>query len=88
MRYIDAIMRLNCFVTMHMGYIVFVSGYKFQVLFDGIPIKNLNLGWLRKTIGVVSQEPVLFAATIEENLRLGEFYLILPITLKSISVMI
>lgn len=43
-----------------------------EVLFDGIPIKNLNLGWLRKTIGVVSQEPVLFAATIEENLRLGK----------------
>uniref|UniRef100_A0A915ANQ4 Uncharacterized protein n=1 Tax=Parascaris univalens TaxID=6257 RepID=A0A915ANQ4_PARUN len=43
-----------------------------EVLFDGIPIKELNLGWLRNTIGVVSQEPVLFAATIEENLRLGK----------------
>lgn len=28
--------------------------------------------WLRNTIGLVSQEPVLFAATVEENLRMGK----------------
>ena len=27
--------------------------------------------WLRKQIGVVSQEPVLFATTIAENIRYG-----------------
>lgn len=36
-----------------------------------MPIRDLNIEWLRNTIGVVSQEPVLFAATIEENLRMG-----------------
>jgi len=34
-------------------------------------VKDLNLAWLRKQIGVVSQEPVLFATTIEDNIRFG-----------------
>lgn len=31
----------------------------------------MNVNWLRKQIGVVSQEPVLFATTIAENIRYG-----------------
>ena len=31
----------------------------------------MNVAWLRKNIGVVSQEPVLFATTIAENIRYG-----------------
>lgn len=42
-----------------------------EVLVDGKNIKDLNLRWLREQIGVVSQEPVLFDASIEENIRLG-----------------
>ncbi|KAK3580598.1 hypothetical protein CHS0354_002696 [Potamilus streckersoni] len=42
-----------------------------QVLLDGRAIKDLNLKWLREQIGVVSQEPVLFATTIRENIRYG-----------------
>ncbi|KAK8735748.1 hypothetical protein OTU49_005300 [Cherax quadricarinatus] len=42
-----------------------------KVLLDGNPIQNLNLGWLRDQIGVVGQEPVLFATTIAENIRYG-----------------
>ena len=34
-------------------------------------IRELNLKWLRDNIGVVSQEPVLFDATIAENIRYG-----------------
>jgi len=34
-------------------------------------VKELNLPWLRERIGVVSQEPVLFATTIAENIRYG-----------------
>ena len=34
-------------------------------------IRELNLHWLRQHIGVVSQEPVLFATTIAENIRYG-----------------
>ena len=42
-----------------------------QITLDGKNIKDLNLKWLRDQIGVVSQEPVLFAATIAENIRYG-----------------
>ncbi|KAK3580603.1 hypothetical protein CHS0354_002702 [Potamilus streckersoni] len=42
-----------------------------QILLDGRDIKDLNLRWLREQIGVVSQEPVLFATTIRENIRFG-----------------
>nr|AID66618.1 P-glycoprotein [Anadara sativa] len=42
-----------------------------QVYIDGKNIKDLNVGWLRRNIGVVSQEPVLFDCTISENIRLG-----------------
>ncbi len=31
----------------------------------------MNLKWLRKNIGIVSQEPVLFDNTIRENIRYG-----------------
>jgi len=41
------------------------------VYLDGRDLKKLNLAWLRKQIGVVSQEPVLFATSIEENIRFG-----------------
>ncbi|PVD31019.1 hypothetical protein C0Q70_10295 [Pomacea canaliculata] len=42
------------------------------VTVDGHDIKTLNLKWLRDQISVVSQEPVLFAATIAENIRYGK----------------
>ncbi|KAL5006708.1 hypothetical protein ScPMuIL_015514 [Solemya velum] len=42
------------------------------VLFDGMDVKTLNVKWLRDQIGVVSQEPVLFAMSIEENIRYGK----------------
>ncbi|XP_049957122.1 ATP-dependent translocase ABCB1-like [Schistocerca serialis cubense] len=38
---------------------------------DGHDIRSLNVGWLRSQIGVVGQEPVLFQATIAENIRYG-----------------
>ncbi|CAD5117028.1 DgyrCDS5857 [Dimorphilus gyrociliatus] len=42
-----------------------------KVTIDGKDIRELNVEWLRQSIGVVSQEPVLFATTIEENIRYG-----------------
>ncbi|KAK1400186.1 ABC transporter Tap-like, P-loop containing nucleoside triphosphate hydrolase [Heracleum sosnowskyi] len=42
-----------------------------QVLLDGNDIKTMNLKWLREQIGLVSQEPALFATTIKENILLG-----------------
>lgn len=35
-------------------------------------MKNLNVGWLRDNIGLVSQEPALFATTVSENIRFGQ----------------
>ena len=42
-----------------------------KVLIDGHDIRELDLKWMRSQIGVVSQEPVLFATTIQENIRMG-----------------
>ena len=41
------------------------------VLLDGVDVKNLNVRWLRAQIGLVSQEPVLFAGTIGWNISMG-----------------
>lgn len=38
---------------------------------DGVDVKNLNLKWLRSQIGLVSQEPTLFATTIRGNVAHG-----------------
>lgn len=41
------------------------------VQLDGVDLKDLNLKWLRSQIGLVSQEPTLFATTIRENVAYG-----------------
>ncbi|XP_039567137.1 ATP-dependent translocase ABCB1 [Passer montanus] len=41
------------------------------VTIDGQDIKTLNVRYLREVIGVVNQEPVLFATSIAENIRYG-----------------
>ncbi|KAG6548050.1 hypothetical protein Mapa_010484 [Marchantia paleacea] len=43
-----------------------------QVLVDGLNIKWLQLKWLRTQIGLVSQEPALFATSIRENIMFGK----------------
>uniref|UniRef100_A0A8C5IKI1 Bile salt export pump n=1 Tax=Junco hyemalis TaxID=40217 RepID=A0A8C5IKI1_JUNHY len=42
-----------------------------MITLDGHDIRSLNIQWLRSQIGVVEQEPVLFATTIAENIRYG-----------------
>ncbi|MBL8616003.1 MAG: ATP-binding cassette domain-containing protein [Deltaproteobacteria bacterium] len=42
-----------------------------EVLLDGAPLRGLDAGWLREQVGVVSQEPILFATSITENIRYG-----------------
>ncbi|KAL9710959.1 hypothetical protein Ac2012v2_005499 [Leucoagaricus gongylophorus] len=41
------------------------------VKLDGVDLKELNLKWLRSQIGLVSQEPTLFATTIAGNVAHG-----------------
>ncbi|VFR00063.1 unnamed protein product [Cuscuta campestris] len=43
-----------------------------EVQLDGQDIKTLKLRWLRQQIGLVSQEPALFATTIKENILMGK----------------
>ncbi|KAF7138356.1 hypothetical protein RHSIM_Rhsim07G0129600 [Rhododendron simsii] len=43
-----------------------------QILLDGTDIWHLDLKWLRKQIGLVNQEPALFATTIRENILYGK----------------
>ncbi|KAF3967837.1 hypothetical protein CMV_008211 [Castanea mollissima] len=43
-----------------------------EVLIDGVNLKQLQLKWIREKIGLVSQEPILFATTIKENIAYGK----------------
>uniref|UniRef100_A0A8C3RRZ1 ATP binding cassette subfamily B member 4 n=1 Tax=Chelydra serpentina TaxID=8475 RepID=A0A8C3RRZ1_CHESE len=49
----------------------FYDPEKGMITIDGQDIKTLNIRYLREIIGVVNQEPVLFATTIAENIRYG-----------------
>ena len=42
-----------------------------DILVGGKNVKDLNVRKHRQLIGVVSQEPILFATTIAENIRWG-----------------
>ena len=42
------------------------------IYFDRQPYVNLDSHWLRQHVGVVSQEPMLFATSIAENIRFGQ----------------
>ncbi len=41
------------------------------VSLDGVDVRELDTVWLREQIGIVAQEPVLFATTIADNIRYG-----------------
>ena len=43
-----------------------------EVLIDGINLREFQLKWIRQKIGLVSQEPVLFACSIKENIAYGK----------------
>ncbi|KAF7136372.1 hypothetical protein RHSIM_Rhsim08G0063100 [Rhododendron simsii] len=43
-----------------------------QICLDGVDIDKLQLKWLRSQMGLVSQEPALFATSIKENILFGK----------------
>ncbi|KAK4286054.1 hypothetical protein QN277_002665 [Acacia crassicarpa] len=43
-----------------------------EILLDGHKINKLQLKWLRSQLGLVNQEPVLFATTIKDNILFGK----------------
>jgi len=42
-----------------------------SITLDGNDLWDLNIGWLRRQIGLVSQEPKLFAMSVRENIAAG-----------------
>ncbi|MBB75492.1 MAG: ABC transporter permease [Planctomycetaceae bacterium] len=42
-----------------------------QLLLDGHPYPQLDASWLRAQVGIVSQEPILFATSVRDNIRYG-----------------
>ncbi|KAL1565234.1 ABC-type xenobiotic transporter [Salvia divinorum] len=50
----------------------FYDPIKGDILLDGYRIKNLKLKWLRSQMGLVNQEPILFATSIKENILFGK----------------
>ncbi|KAJ1957947.1 hypothetical protein GGI12_004874, partial [Dipsacomyces acuminosporus] len=49
----------------------FYDPHEGEVLIDDLSIKEYNIGSLRHRIGIVTQEPVLFATTIMQNIKWG-----------------
>ena len=43
-----------------------------EILFDGVPVKNLNLGRLREQIGYVPQDVFLFSDSLKQNITFGK----------------
>jgi len=43
-----------------------------EVRVDGVGIQKLQLKWLRSCMGLVSQEPALFATSIKDNILFGK----------------
>ena len=42
-----------------------------DILFDGLSVKEINIGWLRSQIGVVMQENYLFDSSIRDNIAVN-----------------
>lgn len=43
-----------------------------EITINNVNIQSINLQWLRSQIGIVSQEPILFDASIRENIAYGD----------------
>jgi ABC transporter fused permease/ATP-binding protein len=42
-----------------------------SILLDGRDLRELSPSWLRRQIGIVAQEPLLFATSVADNIRYG-----------------
>ncbi len=45
-----------------------------RILYDGVPVEDIGWATVRDHVGVVLQHPILFNATVRENLCLGREY--------------
>lgn len=55
-----------------------------SICFDGIDISQVAPAWVRRQIGVVSQEPNLLDLTVGENIAYGLIYQEEPATMEQI----
>jgi ABC-type multidrug transport system fused ATPase/permease subunit len=49
----------------------FYDATRGRVLVDGVDVRDVQLPSLRRTIGVIAQDPFLFSATVRENIAFG-----------------
>ncbi|KAI3743211.1 hypothetical protein L1987_60917 [Smallanthus sonchifolius] len=49
----------------------FYDSIRRKVLMEGTDLRDLDVRWMRLQLGLVGQEPTLFAGTIRENIRFG-----------------
>ena len=42
-----------------------------EILLDGTPLRDYNVSWVRQHIGLVGQEPKLFAMSIRDNIKIA-----------------
>lgn len=42
-----------------------------SITIDGVELKDISKRWLRKHIGIILQDPFLYAATIYDNIKIG-----------------
>lgn len=50
----------------------FYDADKGTVKVDGVDIRSLNIGWYRRQMALVGQEPVLYSGSIRDNIMFGK----------------
>lgn len=50
----------------------FYDADKGSLKIDGVDIRLLDIGWYRRHMALVSQEPVIYSGTIRENILFGK----------------
>ena len=56
-------------INLLMGFVIPTSG---EIVFNGVPLGDLNRDDLRLKIAWIGQQPVLFYGTVRENIRIGK----------------
>lgn len=44
---------------------------KGSITIDGVELKNISKSWIRQNIGIILQDPFLYATTVYENIKIG-----------------
>lgn len=64
---------IHIYHTYYTLYFRFYDVNSGSVTIDNIDIREFDCRWLRgRALGLISQEPVLFATTVKENIRYGK----------------